>query len=111
MTAGDFILGLDWLQVLLVLGGFSCLLLLFGLQRAGKLKLEDLVIGEDGRASLAKFSQLGAFMVSTWGFIWMVIHDKLTEWYYFSYMLAWCGTALTSKYLANTNPQPTVVKE
>lgn len=97
----DFISGFDWLQVALVLGGFACLALLFNMQSNGRLYLEDLIKGEDGRASLSKFAQLGAFMVSTWGFVWNVVHDKMTEWYYFSYMVAWCGVALGTKYLAN----------
>ena len=46
---------------------------------------------------MSKFAQCGAFMVSSWGFIHLVITANLSEWYYATYMIAWTGTSLLNK--------------
>lgn len=47
--------------------------------------------GETGKVSLFKTGQLLALLVSTWGFVVLTRADKLTEWYFAGYMLAWAG--------------------
>lgn len=67
--------------------------------------LIDLITGDNGRASLSKFAMCGAFFVSTWGFVYLTVGDKLTEWYFGAYMLAWTGTTLVNKAMSREPPQ------
>ena len=57
-----------------------------------KFDLRDLIVEkETGRVSLSRFGQFVALLVSTWGFVALTLHDKLTEWYYASYMMIWAA--------------------
>jgi len=62
-----------------------------------ELDLADLIIGPDGKISLSKVGQLGAFIVSSWAFVWLTANDKLGEWYFVGYMAAWCGVNIAAK--------------
>lgn len=52
----------------------------------------------DGKLNDKKFMRTGAWLVSTWGFYWLTLHDKMTEWYFGGYMLAWTGVAAFDKW-------------
>lgn len=41
---------------------------------------------------LEKFLMLGAFLISSWGFVALVYYKLLTEWYFIGYMAAWAST-------------------
>lgn len=56
--------------------------------------LRDLLVGEDGKASLFRIGQAAALIVSTWAFIILVQKDKLTEYYFYGYMGIWSGINL-----------------
>lgn len=74
------------------------LLFLLSAQRSSKtFTLLDLVTGDNGRASMSKFGQCGAFVISSWGFVYLVEAGSLSEWYYGTYMVAWTGTSLLNK--------------
>jgi len=49
--------------------------------------------------SLGRQGQYVALVVSTWALMWLVIHDKLTEFFFTSYMLAWAGAQFGSIFL------------
>lgn len=51
-------------------------------------RLQDLLMKE-GRASISKVGQFAALCTSTWGFVYLTIADKLTEWYFLSFMSIW----------------------
>lgn len=92
----------NWLQLFLVVGG---LMLVHAVVKASrnsysKLNLFDMVMGEDGKMSLTKTAQLGSFLISTWAFVYLVVHTQLTEWYYTSYMIAWAGTQVLTYYIS-----------
>jgi hypothetical protein len=78
-----------------------------------RLDLKDL-ISHDGRISETKFMRMGAFVVSTWGFVYLILDERFSEWYFAGYMAAWTGNALLSKYLSirdshqngNSKPPP-----
>lgn len=91
-----------YLQVLLFLGGLLVLKSLWNLQRNREIQIDfvDLLIGPDGKASGSKMMQLGAFAISTWAFVYLVIKNNLSEWYYTTYMLSWSGSHLISKWLS-----------
>lgn len=59
---------------------------------ANQFDIVSLVTDSDtGRVSLFKTGQLLALLVSTWGFVVLTRADRLTEWYFAGYMLAWAG--------------------
>lgn len=64
-----------------------------------KFDLLDLISGEDGKLSLSKTGQFVALLVSTWGFVALTRAEKMSEWYFAGYMLAWAGANIASKAL------------
>ena len=76
------------LTVILIL----CVILYRAQKKDDNFDLRDLIVDKaSGRVSLSRFGQLTALLVSTWGFITLTLHDKLTEWYYGSYMFTWAA--------------------
>lgn len=86
--------------LVLALAGILFLLILWNFHRDNNnsLDLKDLVC-LDGKLNEAKFSRFVAFIVSTWGFVYLIIDQRFSEWYFAGYMTAWCGNALVNKYL------------
>ncbi len=62
--------------------------------------LKDLIC-TNGRLSSSKVARFGAFIVSTWCFIYLTANDKLSEWYFMGYMAAWVSNALFSRYITD----------
>jgi hypothetical protein len=60
--------------------------------------IKDLICHQ-GHLHQGKFMRFGAWIVSTWGFIYLIMDHKFSEWYFAGYMAAWAGNALISKYL------------
>lgn len=48
-----------------------------------------------------KLTRFFTWLVSTWGFIYLLTDDKLTEWYFIGYMGAWVANALIGKTLTD----------
>jgi hypothetical protein len=65
-----------------------------------RFRLYDLIC-TDGVVDETKTTRMGAFVVSSWGFVYMTSADKMTEWYFLGYMAAWVGNALFSSYLGS----------
>ena len=53
----------------------------------------------DGKLDESKMTRFIAFIISTWGFIFLMITERFTEWYFMGYMAAWVGNALFNRYL------------
>lgn len=68
---------------------------------------EELFLDELGRTSLYKLGQFIALVFSTWGFVYLTLEYKLSEWYFTAYMLAWAGANVANKYV-ETKKAPTV---
>ena len=66
------------------------------------INLADLVT-INGRLNERKVSRFGAWIVSTWGFVYLIVTGKLTEWYFVGYMTAWVANALIGKALKDPN--------
>lgn len=64
-----------------------------------KLDLADL-ISEKGRISDVKLIRFGTWLVSSWGFIFLITRDALTEWYFIGFMGSWVANALISKHIS-----------
>lgn len=62
--------------------------------------LKDLVSSE-GRLNEKKFTRFGAWVISTWGFIYILINNpgNFPEWYFVGYMAVWVGNAIMDKYV------------
>jgi hypothetical protein len=63
-----------------------------------RIDLKDLIC-KDGHLDEKKFTRFGAWIVSTWGFVYMILDDQFTEWYFLGYMTVWTGNAIVDKYL------------
>jgi hypothetical protein len=67
--------------------------------------LKDMLVGSDGKASINKFGQATALVISSWGFITLVQHDKMTEYYFIGYMTVWSGVNLAKTIFAPREPK------
>lgn len=71
-------------------------------ERDSFLDLRTILIDkETDRVSLHKFGQFIALTVSTGAFWYEMLHGRLSEWLFISYMLAWSGANIASKWLDN----------
>lgn len=66
--------------------------------RTNKIEISDLVC-LNGRIDEKKFTRFGAWVVSTWGFVYLILDDKFSEWFFAGYMAAWVSNALFDKFL------------
>ena len=92
-------LGMSGILVLVV---FFLLALLYVWHKDSKsnVDLKDLIC-KDGKVDEKKFTRLGAWIVSTWGFVYLILDDQFTEWYFFGYMSVWVSNVILDKYLNN----------
>lgn len=67
-----------------------------------KIDLTDLICHND-RLDEKKFTRFGAWIVSTWGFVYLMLDGKFTEWYFTGYMAIWVGNVIVDKYVNNNN--------
>jgi hypothetical protein len=87
-----------WLILMISFSVGLFLMLKWQMQEKDGFDLKDIICSR-GKLSSSKVARFGAFMVSTWCFIYLTANDKLTEWYFMGYMAAWVGNALFSAYL------------
>lgn len=76
-------------------------LFIWNIQRdkENQVDIKDLIC-QDGRINEAKFMRFTAFVVSTWGFVYLIVDQRFSEWYFAGYMGAWAGNALLNKWLS-----------
>jgi hypothetical protein len=72
-----------------------CAVYMYRLQKDERSPVDvmDLVM-EDGKLCESKFIRFITWIVSTWGFIYLIASHNLTEWYFIGYMSAWVANAL-----------------
>lgn len=46
-------------------------------------------IDADGKTSMGRIGAFTALASSTWALVYLVMNDRLTEWFYAGYMAAW----------------------
>lgn len=61
------------------------------------------LISINGRLNERKLTRFGAWIVSTWGFVYLITQNDLTEWYFIGYMGAWVANALIGKAIKDPN--------
>ena len=74
----------------------------FQRDRDNKVDIKDLIC-TDGKINSNKFMRFTAFVVSTWGFIYLIVDQRFSEWYFAGYMATWTGSALLSKWIDSRN--------
>lgn len=70
----------------------------FQRDKNNQVDIKDLIC-VDGRINSNKFMRFTAFVVSTWGFVYLIVDQRFSEWYFAGYMATWTGSALLSKWL------------
>jgi hypothetical protein len=106
-----------YMNLVIVIVALIAMLVAWNIQRDknNQIDLKDLVC-TDGRINEAKFMRFCTFVVSTWGFVYLIVDQRFSEWYFAGYMAAWTGNALMNKWLSikeqttaspvNTPPAP-----
>ena len=106
-----------YMNLVIVIVALIAVLVAWNIQRDknNQIDLKDLVC-KDGRINEAKFMRFCTFVVSTWGFVYLIVDQRFSEWYFAGYMAAWTGNALVNKWLtikeqttanpANASPSP-----
>lgn len=87
------------LLAILVLGTFYILVQL-SRNPEDSLNLADLVT-VNGRLDEKKFTRFGAWVVSTWAFVYLIVNNpgNFPEWYFVGYMGVWVSNAIFDKYM------------
>ena len=101
----------DVMYIILTIIVLVCTLYLWKLNvdQKSSISLIDL-ISINGKLNERKFSRFGAWIVSTWGFIYLIVTDRLDEWYFIGYMGAWVANALIGKYIKDRDGEETPIK-
>lgn len=88
------------MNLVLALVAIVFIMIIWNIQRDkdNQVDIKDLVC-TDGRLNEAKFMRFVTFVVSTWGFIYLIVDQRFSEWYFAGYMAAWAGNALVNKWL------------
>lgn len=88
------------MNVILAIIAVIAALIIYNIQRDknNSVDIKDLIC-VDGRINEAKFMRFTAFVVSTWGFVYLIVDQRFSEWYFAGYMAAWAGNALINKWL------------
>lgn len=90
------------MAVMLFLTLTVCIVVLVYLQmRRDSLDLRWLILDDTTtRPSIFKIGQLAALLISSWGFIYLTLHDKLSEFYFAAYMGIWAGSTAVDKIIS-----------
>ena len=94
-------LGMSGILVLVVIFLLT-LLYVWHKDSKSKVDLKDLIC-KDGIIDEKKFTRFGSWIVSTWGFVYLILDDQFTEWYFTGYIAVWVGNAIVDKYVNNKN--------
>lgn len=65
------------------------------------------LIAINGKLNERKLTRFGAWIVSTWGFVYLITQSSLTEWYFIGYMGAWVANALIGKAIKDRDGEET----
>lgn len=90
---------------MLLLALFVVILVIFvrlQFDRDSSFNLEDLIC-HNGRLDEKKFARFGAWVLSSWGFVYLMVKDpeSLPEWYFIGYMGVWVSNVIFDKYVNN----------
>lgn len=88
------------MNLVIILAVLVGALIIWNIQRdqTNQVDIKDLIC-VDGKINSNKFMRFTAFVVSTWGFVYLIVDKSFSEWYFAGYMATWTGSALLSKWL------------
>lgn len=86
------------------------LILVYTQFRKDGFDLRYLISDDQKRPSLHKIGQLTALMVSTWAFVFEVLHNQMTDTFYTVYMGIWASVTVLNKW-ADRHPGNYVTTE
>jgi hypothetical protein len=61
------------------------------------------LVTENEKLSERKFARFGTWIITSWGFVYMIAACKLEDWYFYGYIGAWVSNALLAKYIPNND--------
>lgn len=88
-------------QLILIAGLLIILLILVHSLRArdrdqvSPIKLDDLLLGDDGKISKAAIVMLGSFALTSWVIFYLTVQGKLTDILFGAYLTAWVAPVVT----------------
>ena len=81
------------MEVLLFLIFLTSIWLIWKAQKvASEVKLQDLILGPDNKASWSKIAAIIGFVIGSWVVVYLTLHDKLTEMYFLFYFAICVGS-------------------
>lgn len=87
-----------WFMLLTLLLVWVSLLWSWHSNKNNNVNLQDLIM-VNNKLDESKMNRFIAFIVSTWGFVFLLVTGQFTDWYFMGYMAAWVSNALFSNYL------------
>lgn len=101
------VIGTNVMYIALSIIVFAIFLWLYNLNRDEKSLIDLLdLITINGKLSDRKLIRFSTWLVSSWGFIYLIVTDSLTEWYFAFYMGAWVANALISNSINKDRDMP-----
>lgn len=85
------------LLFILIMGVLAALVKLH-FNRNDRIDLEELILTND-KIDEQKFMRFGAWIISTWGFVYLVVMNNLSEWYFIGYIGVWVSNAIFDRYI------------
>lgn len=91
---------------------FSIIVLTYIQFKKDTLDLRWLILDDiSARPSIHKIGQMLALLVSTWGFVYQMLHNTFSDNYLLVYMGVWAGAGAVDKFLSNKSPTGTVTTQ
>lgn len=95
-------------MVMLAILGVVILIILWSLERRNKdkkskINLDDLLVGDDGKASKAAFVMHGSFVLTSWVVIYQTLNKTLTDMTFGLYVASWVAPTVT-KLIKGSSP-------
>lgn len=95
-------LSYDFMWVLL---GFIFVVLVVWLYNLNNKDENDIslidLVATNGKLEERKITRFGAWIISSWGLVYLISINELKEWYFIAYMGAWVANALIGAYINN----------
>lgn len=69
-------------------------------------RVEDLLLGPDGRASWSKITAIGAFVVAVWVMVALTNSGRMTEWIFAFFVTVYSGVPVAFALIQQRQPTP-----
>jgi len=101
------LIGVNVMYIILSLIVFAVFIWLYNQNRDEKSPIDLLdLVTINGKLSDRKLIRFSTWLVSSWGFIYLIVDNSLTEWYFAFYMGTWVANALISNSINKDRDMP-----